>query len=410
MELLAREFEEDAGRGGAPAFVRGGVQTAAGIEPRTEGPADGGGPVLWSNEPPASEAGRGAEPAGPAAPAGPAGGQGGGSGRAGKGKKKRNIDVFLEEMEEEERLGRGPRTAAAPAYRDPGDATTTNIFVGNIDPRFDEGDLRAFFATVGPVASVKIMWPRTQAAISNLTGFVAYEQRGHAKEAMAAFQGSALGGRELRLGWGKPVPAPAGADPRGAGAAAAGPAGPAEAVGGDISQDGTAAQGGLGRSPRATPADGAAERAPLLNSAERATLGQLLDRLSLRRSDVEALTVFAVERPYAAAEVVDGLRARCLEPAQLAGYHVAVLFAVSDLLSNAAKATATGVSAYRTPCRAFLPQCFGALRGAFAQAGGRMEQDAIASRVDRVLSAWAEWMLFSKDFLASLSSTFRGTG
>lgn len=91
------------------------------------------------------------------------------------------------------------------------------------------------FGRFGPIASVKIMWPRTEEdkrKIKN-SGFVCYLDRKHAetaKEEMHGFllfyfiiwiykkltlslhhyyyffKGRELGGYEIRVGWGKPVP------------------------------------------------------------------------------------------------------------------------------------------------------------------------------------------------------------
>lgn len=48
-----------------------------------------------------------------------------------------------------------------PGSLDDGDPTTTNLFVGNIAPTVDEQTLMNEFVRFGPIASVKIMWPRT---------------------------------------------------------------------------------------------------------------------------------------------------------------------------------------------------------------------------------------------------------
>ena len=44
---------------------------------------------------------------------------------------------------------------------DDGDPTTTNLYLGNIAPDVDEALLMREFGRYGPLASVKIMWPRT---------------------------------------------------------------------------------------------------------------------------------------------------------------------------------------------------------------------------------------------------------
>ena len=57
-----------------------------------------------------------------------------------------------------------------------GDNTTTNLYVGNLAPDLNEEILKREFGRFGPVASVKIMWPRDEDQIkrgSNV-GFVAF--------------------------------------------------------------------------------------------------------------------------------------------------------------------------------------------------------------------------------------------
>lgn len=57
-----------------------------------------------------------------------------------------------------------------------GDNATTNLYVGNLAPDLNEEILKREFGRFGPVASVKIMWPRDEDQIkrgSNV-GFVAF--------------------------------------------------------------------------------------------------------------------------------------------------------------------------------------------------------------------------------------------
>jgi U2-associated protein SR140 len=42
------------------------------------------------------------------------------------------------------------------------DMDTTNLYVGNLHPQVTEEVLMKEFGQFGPIASVKIMWPRTQ--------------------------------------------------------------------------------------------------------------------------------------------------------------------------------------------------------------------------------------------------------
>ena len=66
------------------------------------------------------------------------------------------------------------------------------------------------FGKFGPLASVKVMWPRTdeEKARNYNCGFVAYMKREHALEALNQLKGTQLLEFSIQLGWGKPVPLP----------------------------------------------------------------------------------------------------------------------------------------------------------------------------------------------------------
>ena len=42
-----------------------------------------------------------------------------------------------------------------------GDPSSTNIYLGNISPKLSEPQLTQLFGRFGPLASIKIMYPRT---------------------------------------------------------------------------------------------------------------------------------------------------------------------------------------------------------------------------------------------------------
>ncbi|KAL3847445.1 hypothetical protein ACJMK2_018351 [Sinanodonta woodiana] len=90
------------------------------------------------------------------------------------------------------------------------DENTTNIYVGNINPKMTEQQLCEIFGKYGPLASVKIMWPRTEEERSRgrNCGFVAFMNRKDGERAMNALKGKEICGFEMKLGWGKAVPIP----------------------------------------------------------------------------------------------------------------------------------------------------------------------------------------------------------
>lgn len=142
------------------------------------------------------------------------------------------MDMFLEEIKRDQAdrearftrnsgHGRSSATAMA-AYegqngsKDRGDPLTSNLFVANLPSHVTEPSLGQLFASVGPVGSVKIMWPRNDVNIgpadmrkpkpNPLSGFVAFMKRTDAEDALRLFDGFDWGGSTLRVGWSKAVP------------------------------------------------------------------------------------------------------------------------------------------------------------------------------------------------------------
>ena len=64
------------------------------------------------------------------------------------------------------------------------------------------------FGRYGPLASIKIMWPRSEdeKQRGRNCGFVAYMARKDAERALKALHGRYVMGYEMRMGWGKSVP------------------------------------------------------------------------------------------------------------------------------------------------------------------------------------------------------------
>uniref|UniRef100_A0A3Q3C4H2 U2 snRNP-associated SURP domain containing n=1 Tax=Haplochromis burtoni TaxID=8153 RepID=A0A3Q3C4H2_HAPBU len=159
-----------------------------------------------------------------------------------KEKKKSNLELFKEELKQiqEERDERhkmkgrvsrfeplsgtdGRRSSAgnsflfsvsavlddcAPGSHDVGDPSTTNLYLGNINPQ--NGKYLCNFGRYGPLASVKIMWPRTdeERARERNCGFVAFMNRRDAERALKNLNGKMIMNFEMKLGWGKGVPIP----------------------------------------------------------------------------------------------------------------------------------------------------------------------------------------------------------
>lgn len=114
-----------------------------------------------------------------------------------------------------EDLGRG----FGGGSHDNGDPLTTNLHVGNLPANVTTNSIGLHFAQFGPVASVKIMWPRdavggfgmasnVAATRGGLNGFIAFMRRADAAKAMEQCDGKEWGGSVLTLGWGKAMALP----------------------------------------------------------------------------------------------------------------------------------------------------------------------------------------------------------
>eukprot|EP00922_Rhytidocystis_sp_ex-Travisia-forbesii_P025381 GHVS01037260.1.p1 GENE.GHVS01037260.1~~GHVS01037260.1.p1 ORF type:complete len:825 (-),score=208.96 GHVS01037260.1:293-2767(-) len=90
---------------------------------------------------------------------------------------------------------------------------TTNLYIGNLSTEVTEEFLCQQFGKHGHIASVKIMYPRTDEEKSRgrNCGFVSFEVRDQAESAKNTLDGAEFYGMVIRIGWGKAVPKPAAA-------------------------------------------------------------------------------------------------------------------------------------------------------------------------------------------------------
>ncbi|XP_059207164.1 U2 snRNP-associated SURP motif-containing protein [Centropristis striata] len=148
-------------------------------------------------------------------------------------KKKSNLELFKEELkliqeEREERHKRKksdsggggggggygdldtPLSGRSMLYDDLTVPTTTNLYISCISPKMNEEMLCKEFGKYGPLASVKIMWPRTdeERCRTSNRAFVAFMTRKDAERALASLDGKVIMGFEMKLGWGKPARIP----------------------------------------------------------------------------------------------------------------------------------------------------------------------------------------------------------
>nr|CAH7750422.1 unnamed protein product [Callosobruchus chinensis] len=100
-------------------------------------------------------------------------------------KPKSNLDILKEEIKQRH-LERGEKDRIkaelelpALSYFDGGDPNSTNLFLTNLSPKITENNLMLEFGMYGPLASVKIMWPRgdDKSFRGSHCGFVAFMSR-----------------------------------------------------------------------------------------------------------------------------------------------------------------------------------------------------------------------------------------
>uniref|UniRef100_A0A8C2VQ34 U2 snRNP-associated SURP motif-containing protein n=1 Tax=Chinchilla lanigera TaxID=34839 RepID=A0A8C2VQ34_CHILA len=89
----------------------------------------------------------------------------------------------------------------APGSHDVGNPSTTNLYLGNINPQMNEEILCQEFGRFGPLTSVKIMWPRTDEERAR-------ERDCDAERALKNLNGKMIMSFKMKLGWGKAVPIP----------------------------------------------------------------------------------------------------------------------------------------------------------------------------------------------------------
>ncbi|XP_050302089.1 U2 snRNP-associated SURP motif-containing protein-like [Anthonomus grandis grandis] len=138
-----------------------------------------------------------------------------GSKKRNKDKPKSNLEELKEELKqrhseksERERLKEEiSNSAPALSYFEGGDTKSTNLFVASLDPGISETYLTEQFGAFGPLASVKIMWPRGEEKFRNIDtncGFVAFMSRKDAERALKNMKHRT----DMRVGWGKSVDLP----------------------------------------------------------------------------------------------------------------------------------------------------------------------------------------------------------
>jgi hypothetical protein len=143
-------------------------------------------------------------------------------------KRKRNLDTFLEEIKKEhdQKEEKSSKQKPLPHHQEfksfrPQDVpyhlgenppdeniTSTNLYISGLPMYMTEEELMAIFSFYGPVASVKILWPRTEEdhLKGKNCGFVNFVERKHAEEALNQMDGYEIAMHHfLKVCWGKAI-------------------------------------------------------------------------------------------------------------------------------------------------------------------------------------------------------------
>ncbi|KAK6927661.1 RNA recognition motif domain, partial [Dillenia turbinata] len=418
--------------------------------------------------------------------------------------KSRNIDYFMEELKHEQekrerrnqereqwRDGRHSENSVPPSRFDElpddfdpsgklpgsfddGDPQTTNLYVGNLSPQVDENFLLRTFGRFGPIASVKIMWPRTEEERRRQRncGFVAFMNRADGQAAKDEMQGVVVYEYELKIGWGKSVSLPSQALPapppghmairskEGATVILSGPSGPPVTTVPNQNSE-------LVLTPNVPdivvvpPEDDHLRHGDTLQRWRTEPFimitgsGRWLPpSLQISKSpehEKESGSTFAAGRSRRLElertltdpqrdEFEDILRALTLERSQIkeamgfaldnadaAGEVVEVLTESLTLketplptkvarlmlvsdILHNSSAPVKNASAYRTKFEAALPDIMESFNDLYRSITGRITAEALKERVLKVLQVWTDWFLFSDAYVNGLRATFLRSG
>jgi len=128
--------------------------------------------------------------------------------------------------------------------------------------------------------------------------------------------------------------------------------------------------------------------------------------LTLAHGSVERVTEFALERSWAAAEVVAALCESAEAAGEaLPGLRLALVYCAHDILCNASGSQGPaprGSAVYLELLREALPQLFEALGEAYRASTGHMERETLVQRSARVLRMWRAELFFSPVYVLGL--------
>ncbi|CAA7261671.1 unnamed protein product [Cyclocybe aegerita] len=339
---------------------------------------------------------------------------------------------------------------------------TTNLFVANLPQHVTEPILGKFFAKIGPVGSVKIMWPRSDATVgpgadmtasrraknSGLNGFVSFMTRRDAEDALREYDGYDWGGSILRVGWSKAVPIAAKALYVSTTTKAAKSHMAAEVKGHDMKYEETlkdleknnpkynfllrrnhrrhAYYRGLVESEEpfkpafddegynsvySTESEEESEkeqtRKTALGVLARRRFEAMLRALTGKRGEIARCMTFSLEHAEAAHEVADIIVSSLLVDGTAVPRKVARLHLICDILNNSA-APVPSAWKYRQEFQARLGIVFDHLANIYHSFPGRITADVFKKQITTVVDVWEDWIVFPPDFTSELRTRLEG--
>lgn len=338
---------------------------------------------------------------------------------------------------------------------DIGDSSTTNLYIGNVNPTVNENDLCDIFAAFGPLASVKIMWPRTdeERARNRNSGFVAYMDRTEAEMALKSLNGVNIKGYGIKLDWAKPVAMPpqpiALPDPM---KMATAQTLILNMLNSSSNQSNQLSNPSQSSGPTTTSRDSGPSSLSVrikgcLKLEEREQLEVLLKKLETKRTSIGDAMLFCINHSIAAKEVIDVICQSIIEEDKKQHDHdqqqqekqkesqsksdnirlekyvqkeLAKLYLISDILHNSS-AQVTNASYYRSGFKTKLEDIFMHIgcelskwdlkineQSTINSASALMTLNHYKGQILAIFKAWKDWTLYEDDFLVRLSGLTLG--
>ncbi|XP_012056899.1 PREDICTED: U2 snRNP-associated SURP motif-containing protein [Atta cephalotes] len=345
---------------------------------------------------------------------------------------------------------------------DNGDPNTTNLYLGNLNPKITEQQLMEIFGKYGPLASIKIMWPRSdeEKARQRNCGFVAFMSRKDGERALKNLNGENIT-RVLQNAVVKVV------IPTERNLVMLihrmvefvireGPMfeamimnrelnnpmfrflfenySPAHTyyrwklysiLQGDVQKEWRTEDfrmfkgGSVWRPPPINPwtqgmpdeliemEERQEPRRGSLSNSQRDRLEDLLRNISPERIKVAEAMVFCIEHAEAAEEICDCISESLSILQTPVNKKIARLYLISDILHNCG-VKVTNATIYRKAFETRLLDIFNEVHQAYKQFDSRLKAEGFKVRVMRMFRAWEDWAVYPRDFLVKLQNTFLG--